>query len=376
MGLLSAMRRRLAADLDSRLAPRFHAIFDETPVTTYDIGAAGGVFTPYTDGPSSWAPVIGFEPHPESYRLIAEAGLPEHISLYNFALSDADGPVEFHAGEGRARTRSSLRSIDYTGARNTLVTVDARTLDSLPQVLGIPPADFVKLDTEGSEDLVLNGGINMFRQDVLGILVEVAFWTDQSGGVAFRDLDRMLTEQGFVLFDLQINRSDKRAIGGRKDKVRSGDALYLRNFTSVAAASTDPASLKIKLLKLISLSVAWKYLNYALELADYGRTLELLTAQEFSDIAQPLIATVDLSDRVPSFPGRMLLATIFETLAYALHPSIKKGVPYSFNGLGNHWVVRRRSKSPTTVELYCPIIEPERNNRSKFIVIERTSGPS
>jgi len=113
------------------------------------------------------------------------------------------------------------------------------TLDSVPNRLAIKPANFIKLDTEGTEDLVLAGGEHMIAQDVLGLQTEIAFWTEQSGGVSFRDIDARLSAHGFVLFDLQLNRSDVRVIGGRKDKVRSGDALHLRNFDSLWSNDAD-----------------------------------------------------------------------------------------------------------------------------------------
>lgn len=370
MGIFSALRRRIIADLDSRLAPRFHGIFAESPVTIYDVGAAGGVFTPYPDGPTAWAPVIGFEPHPESFRLIMDGGLPAHVSLHNLALADQVGPITFFSGEGADRTRSSLRPIEYIGGESAAVTVQATTLDSVPGQLHVAPADFIKLDTEGTEDIVLKGGAEMLAHDILGVQIEIAFWTEQSGGVTFSDIDRLLTDQGFILFDLQTNRSDIRIIGGRKDKVRSGDALYLRNFDALWSESAERSVMRTKLIKLISIAIGWRYLNYALELADFGRTHGLLDNAEFAAIARPLINTSDLSDRVPNLPGRMALARLFETLAYAFHPNMKKGVPFAFNGLGNHWVVRRGKASPPAVDLYCPVLKSGTVNLTKSIMVD------
>lgn len=370
MGIFSTLRRQIIADLDSRLAPQFYETFATSPVTVYDVGAAGGVFTPYPDGPKSWAPVIGFEPHPESYRLIMDAGLPAHVTLHNLALADQTGPITFFSGEGLDRTRSSLRPIDYIGGESTAVTVKAMILDMVPEQLSVPPADFIKLDTEGTEDIILKGGAEMLAEHILGVQVEIAFWTQQSGGVSFADIDRLLTDLGFILFDLQTNRSDVRVIGGRKDKVRSGDALYLRNFDALWSETAEQSVMRTKLLKLISLTIGWRYINYALELADFGRNHGLLDSAEFNAIAQPLVNTSDLSDRTPNLPGRMALARLFETLAYAFHPNMKKGVPFAFNGLGNHWVVRRGKASPSVVGLHCPVLKSGTVNLTKSIVVD------
>lgn len=210
----------------------------------------------------------------------------------------------------------------------------------------------------------------MFTDEILGVQTEVAFWTETSGGVPFSRLDSQLNELGFVLFDLQINRSDVRAIGGRKDKVRSGDALYLRNFDHLWSEDGNHAVLRSKLLKLMSLAIGWRYLNYALELADFGRAYGLIDSAEFDAIVTPLIRTCDLSDRVPNIPGRMGLALLFDSLSYALYPNMKKGVPFSFNSLGNHWVVQSGKNKPSSVFLHCPVLKSGTINQSKTVRME------
>ena len=367
MGILTALRRRMLADLDSRLAPRFHETFNADPVTIYDVGAAGGAITPYPDGPAAGAPVESFEPHPVSFQNLVDAGTLEYVTLHNLALTNKDGPITFYAGRSKQRTKSSLRSIEYLGSESDEITINALKLDSAPRQLGIRPANFIKLDTEGTEDLVIQGGERRFADDILGVHTEVGFWTEQSRGVPFSQIDSHLTSRGFVLFDLQINRSDIRVLGGRKDKVRSGDALYFRSFDHLWSPNGDQAALRSKLLKLMSLLVGWRYLNYAFELADFGRTHDLLQAEEFDDIVTPWIQTSDLSDCIPNFPGRTRLALLFDSLSYAFYPSIKKGVPYSFNSLGNHWVVRTTKNDPTSVFLHSPVLEAGTVNQSKTI---------
>jgi len=370
MKLFTALRRRVVAPLDPRLAPQFHDVFASDPVIIYDVGAAGGLFSPYAEGPSGWAPVIGFEPHAESFERLSGGTLPEHASVHRVALCDRDGDVSFNAGAGDARTRSSLLSIDVLGFETRTEIVAGARLDSVPDRLSIAPANFIKLDTEGSEAIILGNGADMLNANVLGVMCEVGFWRDTEGCV-FSDIDRLLTGHGFVLFDLQINRSDLRVVGGRKDKVRSGDALYLRNFDTLPQAPDDRDGLRHLLLKLMSLAVAWRYLNYALELADRGRQLGLLDPAEFHAVVEQILPTVDLSDRVPGFPGKATLARLFDVLSYALQPNMKKGVPHAFNGLGNHWVVKRPGAPPDHVDIYCPVMAEGTTNRVKRINVAR-----
>ena len=87
----------LKAQLDPRLSPILYTEFRENPITIYDIGAAGGVYTPFTVGPTEWAPVVGFEPHPESYQKVAklEGGVPKKRTGDHFWRPEAqDGHQE------------------------------------------------------------------------------------------------------------------------------------------------------------------------------------------------------------------------------------------------------------------------------------------
>ena len=367
MKVFSIFKKMLSTRLDERLAPIFYPTFSDRPISVYDIGAAGGVYTPFISGPKDWAQVIAFEPHQESYRKLQKKHHSKYVKVFPFAVTDQDGPVTLYAGIDGAQTQSSLMPLGKLGIEARPKSVEGVRLDSINAKLNVPPADFLKLDAEGSEGKILQGGTKMLLENVLGIRIEVSFWKNGTHGAPFSHIDRFLTERGFILFDLQTNRSDLRYIGGRKDKIRSGDALYLKHFDFVAETTPSKDTLRTKLLKLMSITVAWKYLNYAIELADYGRAKSLLSEAEFKAITQPWLATVDISDRVPNFWGRSTVARIFDFLSYVFNPSFKKGVPYDFNGLGNNWVVPRLGSRPTQIRLHCPVLKFGRKNRNKVI---------
>ena len=369
MKVFSICKQMLSATLDERLTPALYPTFSDSPVFVYDIGAAGGVYTPYISGPKQWAQIIAFEPHEGSYKKLQKKHTSKHVKIFPFAVTDRDGPVTLYSGIDGAQTQSSLMPLENLGIDARPQSVEGVRLDSIAAKLDVPPADFLKLDAEGSEDKILQGGTKMLLENVLGIRIEVSFWKHGSNGASFSEIDRFLTEHGFILFDLQTNRSDIRRIGGRKDKVRSGDALYLKHFDFITQTTSSKCALRTKLLKLMSITVAWKYLNYALELADYGRAKSLLSDAEFTTVTQPWLATVDISDRVPNFWGRSAVARTFDFLSYVFNPSFKKGVPYDFNGLGNHWVVPRAGRKPAQIRLHCPVLKFGRKNRKKVIHI-------
>lgn len=369
MKFSSFLRKLLVSELDPRLSPHFHREFNSSPVVIYDIGAAGGVYTPFAEGPKRWAPVVAFEPHVSSYDRLKNLTPSPHVTLHRHAISNREGELDFHAGIGPAQTKSSLLPIQHLGLSSDVVKVAALRLDSVEATLGQPPANFLKLDTEGTEKEILMSGLSMLNNTVLGIRTEIAFWHDNPEATAFWEIDKLLTKTGFVLFDLQINRSASRlrSFGGRKDKVRSGDALYLKNLDSWVASVPGNSAHRIQLLKLISLSVAWGYLGYAIELANYGREENLFDQHEFELMVEPWLRTVDISDYLPQFYGRSTLARLFDFLSYTFNPNLKKGIPFPFNGIGNHWIVRRLTKSSSDIELYCPILTKGSKHRRKTI---------
>jgi len=365
----------LKAQLDPRLSPILYTEFRENPITIYDIGAAGGVYTPFTVGPTEWAPVVGFEPHPESYQKLINSKTSQHVRVYEYAISNFDGTATINAGIDKAATKSSLLPIN-PGLNSREETVNVLSLDSLADQLNIAPANFLKLDTEGTEREILNGGSHMLGDSVLGVRTEIAFWKYSADASVFRELDKILAEKGFILFDLQLNRDSSGLpyFGGRKDKVRSGDALYLKNFEFLETESHPRAKRRIQLLKLTSLCVTWGYLGYAAELASHGRDKGLITHEEFQAIIEPWLKTCDASTYLPSFPGRAALARLFDILSYIFNPNVKKGVPFPFNGLGNHWIVPGRRNQNSLIELYYPIIKQQSWNRRKRINLENFDG--
>ena len=360
----------MTARLDPFLDPALHDVFAARPLVVYDGGAAGSVYCPIESGPCERLRIYGFEPVKRSCDRLVEiySGNP-FVENRQVALADRDGVVTFNEVDEGRETASSLLPRDRLGLGSRSVEVEAVRLDSVPERFGFPPADFIKLDTEGSEALILEAGRDLLDREILGVLTEISFWRRHTGGAVFSDVDRILTRAGFVLFDLQINRSHISTIGGKKDKVRTGDALYLRDFAHLAERMTDAtvAHKRAKLLKLVCLCVAWRYLNYALELIDHGRQHGLISSEEFSLLSETFASTTDLAGLIPDFPGRTSLAHMFDVLSSALHRQAKKGIPPVFNGIGNAWVVPRRGERPGRVRIYYPVIGEEASSHIKVI---------
>ncbi len=374
MGVLHALSSRLRARIDPFLHPDLHPLFRESPFVIYDIGAAGDVCIPFRGPICDRMRIYGFEPTEEGFRALVRKHRDEpSVEIRQVALCDRDEAVPFHICTGGRITYSSLIDLSARGLDYETTTVEGARLDSVPARYGFPPADFLKLDTEGSELQILTAGRQMLETEVLGVMVEISFWRKGTAGVVFHEIDRLMNDLGFVLYDLRINRSHISGLGGKKDKVRSGDALYLRDFSDYAAGAGADLSgdrVRIKLFKLIALCIAWRYLEYAVELLDYGRRQGVVTAAEFRSLARDWSSVVDIASRIPNFPGRLRVARLFDALSYALHTNAKKGIPQPFDTIGNPWRLTVRGRRQDRIRIKDPIFQEDGNAGIKIIDLD------
>ncbi len=130
---------------------------------------------------------------------------------------------------------------------------------------GLKDVDFVKIDVDGPDYLILQSIVPMLQSKrVLGVGVEVNFFgSDHPEVNTFHNMDRLLRSIGFELFDLSVRRYSMAALPSpyanafpaqsKSGRPFQGDALYLRDL-----GSTDPSLPKIapeplKLAKLAAL---------------------------------------------------------------------------------------------------------------------------
>lgn len=134
----------------------------------FDVGANGGMVASILAG--NFAKVVAFEPHPESFVSLSELGPP--VMPVNLALTDHVGTLELRKTEicdplGEYVTGDSLPWGRTTG----VVTLGCSTLDVQAAEWGVP--DFIKIDTEGHEVKVIEGGTDLFTSASPRLLIEV-----------------------------------------------------------------------------------------------------------------------------------------------------------------------------------------------------------
>jgi FkbM family methyltransferase len=312
--------------MDIFLDPRFSDAYSRHPLVLVDVGARGGLNR-------NWAAarqhlrVIGFEPERQEFEALAarpatDAGAPR---VLNVALHNTAGPVRFNVARDRglssvfAPNRPFLDAFPDSG-RFDIVDVQEVAGDTLDRVLegaGVSDVDFMKVDTQGSELLVLQGAGNTLRSKVSGVEVEVEFTPIYRDQPLFADVDAFMRERGFLLFDLRPvywKRAAGRAIGGPRGQIVWADALYLKSGDALAAmlAGFPADARRSKVLKAITVALLYGYHDYALELA--RQSGDTLGEAERRAIESLLMSTVAGGGALQKMPGRRHVASALHRL--------------------------------------------------------------
>jgi FkbM family methyltransferase len=269
--------------------------FGSEPLVVVDVGVRDGF-------ESHWAPygdavhLVGFEPDAEECKRLGGRGRKNEQFL-PLALSRCKETRDFyHAASAYASsifesdpdmaTRIHDGDCMVVVGRSKLECVD---LDSALRDHGIPRVDFVKLDCEGAELAILEGAAKTLAHGVLGLTCECWFQVFRHGQPLFSEVEILLREHGFVLFDLVAQRHARsvaaaslaahpRGVPTSFGQVVWANCLFLRD--PVLEITRDPAAAakwpSLRLLKLMSLMELFDLVDCALELLDFSLARELV----------------------------------------------------------------------------------------------------
>ena len=154
-----------------------------------------------------------------------------------------------------------------------------------------------------------------------------------------------------------MTRATGSRFGGKKGAIDSAYVLYFRDFYKLydTHLAADPDKARSKLLKLLTLTVRFLYLDYAAELVDFGRTQKLLSVAEAKMLLKLLCGTRDIAWMIPKFPGKAKLALLVDYVSYILHHDMKLAIPPMSNNLGNRRSTLIRADAPERIRLLYPI---------------------
>jgi FkbM family methyltransferase len=151
--------------------------------------------------------IFGFDPDQEECTKLSNRYNHPHIKLIPYALLDEEKQVDIYITQNPGC--SSIYPPDkfvvdtflWCAGEHPLYKSISKTttLDKFASDNGIQKIDYIKIDTQGAELLVLKGAKNILKTTSF-IKVEVQFNPLYEGASLFSDIDMYLRSQGFVLY--------------------------------------------------------------------------------------------------------------------------------------------------------------------------------
>lgn len=251
------------------------------PVRVIDVGARDG-FHPMFRQLGKLAAVLGFEPDLEAFAALERddrhaspfhtvhiepkaLGAGGRQKLYTFSNPNNNSllPPNLAMTNRYAMHMFELSgSIDITTHRlDEVVFEDGKALDGF--------GEFIKLDTQGSEQVILENAARMLDRNTVGLVTEVWFCEVYKDQPLFHDICALLARHGlrfygFPSFFLRSGkRLDKRNHIGR-ERALYADAVFLRDPFDDGADDIEPRRAALT----IAFAIIAGYFDYAIELAE------------------------------------------------------------------------------------------------------------
>ena len=194
-----------------------HLFGTNEAITIFDVGACEGEETIRYLRRFPNARVFAFEPLPQNQQLIHDnfrRYSVANVKVIPVAISDEVGEAAFHVSAGRPDHEFAGRNWNYGNKSSSLlapaaktpmygwiefpetITVPCTTLDIFCQQHGIRSVDFIHIDVQGAEHLVLAGAGHILRHTT-SLWLEVADQRLYQGQKLRSEMEGLLFAKGF-----------------------------------------------------------------------------------------------------------------------------------------------------------------------------------
>lgn len=147
--------------------------FRRSQGVVFDVGANIGAYSTLLSAMCPDARIFAFEPSPDTaavLRLNLRSSYAKNVTVESAALADIEGYSDF---VNRSR-ESATNHLTRQAEPGATIRVATTTLDSYTAANGISRIDFIKIDVEGAEPLVLRGASRLMQEGRIGIgMIEI-----------------------------------------------------------------------------------------------------------------------------------------------------------------------------------------------------------
>ena len=283
-----------------------NVLLRNNPRVLGDVGASGGRDPRWSRFTSEYRAIL-FEPDPREFERLKEHSASNLVVL-QAALTDSPRTLDLNLCVKQELSSLFVPNFEYLGKFRKVerfeiaktIRMEADTLRNQLRLNGIPDIDFMKLDTQGCELLILKGS-EEYLDAAVGVEVEVEFSAVYEGQPLFGEVDAFTREKGFELFDIRKHFWRRNGFSGRSispGQLVVADALYLRSPENLLAGTHVPED---KIIRAFCV-----YLAY--ERDDLARILvgEATSRGMLSRTKRKVAAAVLARFRRRSFLGRLI----------------------------------------------------------------------
>ncbi|WP_018341620.1 FkbM family methyltransferase [Cytophaga aurantiaca] len=199
-------------------------------VTIFDVGAHHGqtalAYTKLFDTPQ----IFSFEPFGESYTALTNTVKPfGNIKTFNTALSNITGEVEFHSNQSSAtnsilpthKEGAAVWDVDLLDTIHK-IKVPVTTVDAFIASNNISHVDVLKIDTQGTEYLVIEGALQSIKAGKIKMIyMEILTLPTYENQKKFDEILLLLRTNGFELHNIYNTSLTKNGV------LRQVDALFV-----------------------------------------------------------------------------------------------------------------------------------------------------
>lgn len=166
------------------------------PTVIYDIGAHQGTWTNEVRSLFNGAHFILFEANECHIPYLQRTGFPYFIGL----LGDRQDTVPFYSINGTGDSIFIEQTHHYQEGKYVQKHIPMNRLDLLVQEHQLPLPDFIKMDVQGAEKLVIEGGLTTVCH-AQAVLLEIAVLEYNKNAPLLFEMMSLMDELGFMALD-------------------------------------------------------------------------------------------------------------------------------------------------------------------------------
>lgn len=173
--------------------------------TVFDVGSFSGEWASHALNINPKIELHCFEPSQRSFQMMEKRGFRNNVVCNPFGLGSKNCQTTFFAydelSEGNSLfQRRGIEKIVGREMKSKTEMVEIRTLDSYCKEKEVIAIDFIKIDVEGNEFAVIEGGKKMFENECVRMAQFEYGGTYIDSGALLRDFFDFFSETNYLIF--------------------------------------------------------------------------------------------------------------------------------------------------------------------------------